>query len=93
GANGESIEARIGGWGRAKGLEAVVWTSLPSNFQSKKGNSFSVERAIAHLQGLSRTARVKSAEYIWRAPLFVQTPLRAALEVEPWFPRPVEENG
>jgi len=80
-----SIEGRIANWARELDIQAVVWTKLASNFERKKKMPFSVANAILHLQSLQPTAKVKAAEYVWRAPDFVRTPLRAALEVEPWF--------
>lgn len=80
-----SAQRPIEAWARAKKLDAVIWTALGSNFKEKTKNAFSVATAIEHLQSLSPEAKVKAAEYIWRAPDFVRTPLRAAIQVEPWF--------
>ncbi len=63
----------------------MVWTKLASNFQSKVEKPFSVEAAVAHVRGLSPEGKVKAAEYVWKAPEFVRTPVRAALQREPWF--------
>jgi hypothetical protein len=46
---------------------------------------FCVQEAINYLRELEPPAKVKAAEYIWRAPEFVRTPLRRALERESWF--------
>jgi len=37
------------------------------------------------IQQLPPEDKAKAAEYIWGAPSLVQTELRTALEVEPWF--------
>jgi len=66
-------------------FDVVVWTDLDSNFQQKRGRSFSLEEAILHLQGLDREGKSKAAEYVWRAPDFIRTPLRSTLEAIPWF--------
>ncbi len=68
----------------------VVWTDLESNFKNKSKNktNFSVESAIAHIQKLEAEGKAKAAEYVWRAPDFVRTELRTALENEPWFKKP-----
>ena len=66
-------------------VDVVVWTDLPSNFEKEKGKAFSVDKACKHLQGLSPEGKAKAAEYVWRAPDFVQTPLRQRLQQEPWF--------
>jgi len=74
-------------WARSKGIDVVVWTDLASNFKScsKYGQDFSVEGAIAHIAALCAEGKVKAAEYMWRAPGFVNTPLRKALQGPPWF--------
>jgi hypothetical protein len=77
--------AEIESWARARGLNVVVWTALVSNFADKVGRPFSVQAAIAHLKGLPPSAKVKAAEYIWQARDFVRTPLRSAVEKDPWF--------
>lgn len=85
-------------WAKANSCDVVVWTGLPSNFESelnKRGldkakATFSVENAIAHIQNLGPEAKAKAAEYVWRAPAYVDTPLRRALHVQPWFAPPVE---
>lgn len=89
----ESIEGRIIAWARENEVSSVVWTTLATNFMQKTRNPFSVARAIAHLQGLDSRGKAKAAEYVWRAPSFVQTPLRDALEVGPWFSEDADPNG
>lgn len=73
--------AAITKWTAQNSLAAVVWTDLESNFAN-----FSVPAAIRHIQNLDALGKAKAAEYIWRAPDFVRTPLRTALEATPWFP-------
>lgn len=63
----------------------MIWTALESNFQEKTKQKFSTIAAIAYLNSLVVEAKVKAAEYIWCAPSFVKTPLRTAIEIEPWF--------
>ena len=72
-------------WARNKGLDIVVWTGLSSNFRKEVGKGFSVKSAINHLQGLPPKGKANAATYVWRAPSFIRTKLRAALETEPWF--------
>jgi hypothetical protein len=72
-------------WARARKLDAVVWTALKSDFKEKTTHAFSVPAATAYLQSLPADAKAKAAEYIWRAPDLVKTPLRAAMLVPPWF--------
>ena len=72
-------------WAEKLGLDVVVWTDLATNFKEQTKLEFSVQNAIAHLQTLDAKAKVSAVEYVWRAPEFITTPLRATLEVQPWF--------
>ena len=80
-ASGEAIRA----WATMKGFDAVVWTDLSSNFKEKTGQVFSVAAAIDYLRTLDPIASTKAVEYIRKAPPFIQTPLRNALETDPRF--------
>ncbi len=73
-------------WGQEKKFDVVVWTNLPANFQEKTGMPFSVDAACTYLQGLSAEGKARAAEYVWRAPDFIESPLRQHLQGEPWFP-------
>jgi hypothetical protein len=88
-AEGQSLAhegaKEVATWANAKGLDVVVWTALPSNFAEKLKTRFSVQAAIGYLRDLPAPAKVKAAEYIWRAPEFVRTPLRSAVEQDRWF--------
>jgi len=74
-------------WAREKQHDVVIWTDLISNFNTKSRFklAFTVPNAIAHLQTLPPDAKAKAAEYIWRAPPFIDTPLRREVQVLPWF--------
>lgn len=80
----------IRAWGAHMQMDAVIWTDLPDNFSAKSDPpaNFDVPAALAHLQKRSPKGKSMAAEYIWRAPAFVQTPLRAALQSSPWFTPP-----
>lgn len=71
-------------WSKEKKLTGVVWTDLESSFEEKKGKPFNTA-ALAHIQELDAEGKSKAAEYVWRAPEFVNTPLRRSLQKEPWF--------
>lgn len=77
----------IATWAKNRAIDVVIWTDLKSNFSDKSKNRcpFSIEAAIVHIQGLDPSGKVKAAEYIWQAPDFINTPLRRALQAEPWF--------
>ena len=77
--------ADVAEWGRRRRLDFVIWTALASNFHSKREQPFTVPNALAYVQELEPAAKAKAAEYIWRAPDFVRTPLRASLQQPPWF--------
>lgn len=77
--------AVISAWAKQKGFDAAIWTDLVSNFHEEAKQQFSAEAAIVHLKALAPEGKAKAAEYVWRAPGFVRTPLRQALEGEPWF--------
>lgn len=79
------VPESIASWAAENGFDVVVWTGLPSNFKEMKNKDFSIENAIAHLQSLTPEGKSMAAMYIWRAPAFVKTRLRMAVEVEPWF--------
>ena len=77
--------ATITAWAKGKTIDVVVWTDLPSNFQKICGSDFSIPNAVAHVRALDEGAKSGAAEYVRRAPAFVNTPLRSALQSEPWF--------
>lgn len=74
-------------WAVRMGIDIVVWTDLISNFrnQSLANQPYTLESALSHLQSLSPEGKAKAAEYVWRSPIFIQTPLKTALESVPWF--------
>lgn len=76
-------EDPIVAWAREKNLNAVVWTALRSNFKEKAGRPFSVNNVMAYLRTLDAPGKAKAAEYVWRAPEFVHTPVRSVLQQEP----------
>jgi len=63
----------------------VVWTGLKSNFEDHCCKEFSIEAALEYLKTLSPEGKAMAFEYIVRAPDFVKTQLRRAIEREPWF--------
>jgi len=77
----------IQSWASERKIDVVIWTDLASNFQekSKCNKSYSIDAALCHIQTLDTEGKVKAAEYIWRAPKFIDTPLREALQSQPWF--------
>ena len=86
---GGSIEIlkTIQQWASIKNVDVIIWTNLKCNFQEmcKCDKPFSIETAITYLQGLDKAGKDKAIEYISKAPAFVVTPLRNALQKQPWF--------
>jgi len=80
----ESLEI-VRSWAKSKELDVVVWTDLESNFKKVCGKRFTVDAALEHIQALDKKAKSHAAEYVWRAPDFIDTPLRRALQTQPWF--------
>ncbi len=84
----EATREAIRTWAKEKQFDVVVWTDLPADFQKKAGMTFSLDAACNYLQGLSVEGKAKAAEYVWRAPEFIVTPLRQRLQGQPWFTPP-----
>ena len=74
-------------WARAVSLDVVLWTDLPGDFGDVPKNEFA-RAAVNHIQQLPPEGRVLAAEYVWRAPESIVTPLRTVLQAEPWFKKP-----
>lgn len=76
-------------WASENKMDVVIWTDLASNFEEESksiGNKpFSIEAAISYVQALDPEEKAMAAEYVWRAPEFIDTPLRRALQSQPWF--------
>ena len=84
-AGAEPIANPMVAWAKTRGIDVVLWTALESNFADKRKCRFSVPAAISYLKALPPEGKAKAAEYVWRSPEFVQTPLRRVLQQEPWF--------
>ena len=65
-------------WCRASGHGAAIWTALPSTFRERTGEPFSVDAAVRYLGSLEGSPRNRAFEYVRRAPVTTETPLRAA---------------
>lgn len=81
----EATHATIRTWAEIHAIDVVVWTDLRPNFETVLGSPFSVRRALEHVYSLDAAAKAAAAEYVWCAPQLVDTPLRSALQSEPWF--------
>ena len=81
----DDSRADIEEWAHANSIDAVVWTALRSNFESKKCEPYSVQAAKCHLQSLDRRDRESAVHYIAKAPCSIRTALRTAVQSESWF--------
>jgi hypothetical protein len=79
------VPETIAPWAYDNGFDIVIWTGLTSNFKKRTDKDFSVPIAVAYLKSLPPEGKAMAASYIWRAPEFVKTSLRTALQIEPWF--------
>ncbi|MDO8939712.1 MAG: hypothetical protein Q7U98_11180 [Methylicorpusculum sp.] len=86
-ARDEEVLKAVQNWASKKKIDVVIWTDLESNFDEKSEckRPFSIETALCHIQVLDSQGKAKAAEYVWRTPAFVATPLREALQSQPWF--------
>ena len=77
-------------WAAARGVGAVVWTALRPKFGGVDGNApETADAALTYLKQLDTNRIGKAREYVERAPLQVQTALRAVFERElGWHARP-----
>ena len=84
GASPEVVDA-VRGWCLQGGWHGAVWTDLPSNFEAHLGQSFTIERALSYLRGLTGDSLDEAVCYIENAPAATNTPLRRALRAERWW--------
>jgi hypothetical protein len=76
----ESTGLAIRSWAAKNAIDIAVWTDLPSNFAEVARCPFSVGAAVSHLRRLGSDTQKRAAEYFAKAPLFIETPLRKALQ-------------
>lgn len=80
-AHSDELLARISDWRGQKGLDAVIWTDLESNFSRLRGAEFTAQNAVTYLQELVEAGTAALAEnYIRRAPMQVRTAVRDLAE-------------
>lgn len=72
------LEERIMRWCSEFGFPGAVWTGLPPTFKVETGTPFTVGRAMGYLDSLKGSKRERAFEYIRRAPVTTDTPLRRA---------------
>ncbi len=78
----------IAKWCRMGGWDGAVWTDLISTFHDRTGTPYSVDAAIGYLDGLTGDTRDRAIEYLERAPVTTDTPLRRV-----WRTRRMDPGG
>lgn len=75
-----AILSNIRDWANKRGLDAVIWTDLKSNFMRKTETDFTEENVIVYLCSLSREKLENAETYIRRAPKQISTKMRPLIE-------------
>lgn len=90
GTSGQDYADGIGEWAFEKGLDAVVWTTLPPRFENKPGQKPTADQVISFLKDLKERSYEKwkgAEEYIREAPRQIDTEYRRRIETEfGWSP-------
>ncbi len=73
---------RLRTWLTTHGLDAVVWTDLPSNFEKETKQRFSNSAALDYLRLADPPVRATATDYVRIAPAQTRTQLRPRLEQE-----------
>ena len=80
-----AVNALVTQWCIEGDYDAALWTDLEPNFEQPPRDAFTVPRAIAYLKTLRGEQIEEAYRYIEEAPPTTMTPLRRALEQDPWW--------
>ena len=72
-------------WCRQHDWQGAVWTDLTSNFDEQENRMFSVLNGVDYLKRLEGESLNEAVRYISHAPSTTNTPLRRALDRDPWW--------
>lgn len=78
----QSVLPELRSWADQSDCDAVIWTDLEPNFEQKTGRPFTVENALSYLKGLDGKALEKAEEYMRKAPVQTETPVRQRARTE-----------
>jgi hypothetical protein len=70
----------LGGWSKAHGLDAVVWTALGPRFSGRE-ISPTADQVVGYLRGLTGPRRDNAKQYIECTPRQIDTEYRRRIEV------------
>jgi hypothetical protein len=68
-------------WARKRSINAIIWTDLPSNFESKY-KPLDKTNVVLYLDNLEPKAKILAKEYIRKAPSQINTTFRMAIARE-----------
>ncbi len=80
GDTSRSASPEIAKWAISRGVDGVVWTSLPPRYNGENSIAPSLDQALKYLSELDSDAAVKAEQYIRNAPSQIRTKYRAAFE-------------
>ncbi len=76
----DAVKFTITTWAKERGLDAVVWTDLASNFRELRHVDFTPENAINYLKELKKDDLSEAEAYIRYAPNQISTSARIEIE-------------
>ena len=78
----QDILPHIRHWAEEKGLDAVVWTDLPSNFKAITKMELNEDNVVKYLRTLTGDALKDAETYVRKAPDQIETKIRSRIRQE-----------
>lgn len=76
------IPNKLESWAQSKGLDAVIWTALPTKSPNDEARMPTGDEVVQHLRQLTGTKRDNAERYIRRTPRQIDTAYRRRIESE-----------